>query len=75
MSSNKSKHGEPPKVKLNLSESKQWQPGFFLGRLHIGGICIWGGQVQGDKALMGGTYEGGHRPYGGNLTLIDYIIN
>ena len=25
MSSNKSKHGEPPKVKLNLSESKQWQ--------------------------------------------------
>ena len=32
-----------------------------------GGICppIWGGQVQGDKALMGGTHEGGHRPYGG----------
>ena len=29
------------------------------------------GQVQGDKALMGG-----HRPYGGgHLTLIDYIIN
>ena len=25
-----------------------------------------GGQVQGDKALMGGgTHEGGHRPYGG----------
>ena len=23
-----------------------------------------GGQVQGDKALMGGTHEGGHRPYG-----------
>ena len=21
--------------------------------------------MQGDKALMGGTYEGGHRPYGG----------
>ena len=37
---------------------------------------IWGGgQVQGDKALMGGTHEGGHRPYGGDLTLIDYIIN
>ena len=38
-----------------------------------GGICppIWGG----DKALMGGTHEGGHRPYGGDLTLIDYIIN
>ena len=38
---------------------------------------IWGGgQVQGDKALIGGgTHEGGHRPYGGDLTLIDYIIN
>ena len=24
-----------------------------------------GGQVQGDKALMGGTHEGEHRPYGG----------
>ena len=23
----------------------------------------------------GGTHEGGHRPYGGDLTLIDYIIN
>ena len=21
--------------------------------------------MQGDKALMGGTHEGGHRPYGG----------
>ena len=40
---------------------------------------IWGGQVQGDKVLMGGgTHEGGHRPCGGgggDLTLIDYIIN
>ena len=33
--------------------------GFSLGCLHMGG------QVQGDKALMGGTHEGGHRPYGG----------
>ena len=33
-----------------------------------------GGQVQEDKDLMGGTH-GGHRPYGGDLTLIDYIIN
>ena len=24
-----------------------------------------GGQVQGDKALIGGTHERGHRPYGG----------
>ena len=30
---------------------------------------IW----QGDKVLIGGG--GGHRPYGGDLTLIDYIIN
>ena len=34
-----------------------------------------GGQLQGDKVLMGGTHEGGHRPYGGDLALIDYIIN
>ena len=32
-------------------------------------------QVQGDKSLIGGTQEGEHRPYGGDLTLIDYIIN
>ena len=33
--------------------------------------------MQGDKVLMGGggAHEGGHRPYGGDLTLIDYIIN
>ena len=24
-----------------------------------------GGHVQGNKASMGGTHEGGHRPYGG----------
>ena len=36
----------------------------------------YGGQVQGEKLLMGdGTHEGGHRPYGGDLTLMDYIIN
>ena len=31
-----------------------------------GGICppIWGTSA-GDKALMEGTHEGGHRPYGG----------
>ena len=35
-----------------------------------------GGEVQWDKTLMGGgTHEGGHRPYGGDLTLIEYIIN
>ena len=34
-----------------------------------------GGASAGDKVLMGGTHEGRHGPYGGNLTLIDYIIN
>ena len=39
-------------------------------------VYTWGGgQVQGDKALVGGTHEGRRRPYGGDLTLIDYIIN
>ena len=32
-------------------------------------------QVQGDKALIGGTHKEGHRPYWGDLTLIDYTIN
>ena len=53
-------------------QSQTQPPGFSLGRLHMGG------QVQGDKALMGGTHEGGHRLYeegGRDLTLIDYIIN
>ena len=36
------------------SYSKPSVPGFSLGRLHMGG-----GQVQGDKTLMGGTHEGG----------------
>ena len=31
--------------------------------------------MKGDKALIGGTHEGEDRPYGGDLTLIDYIIN
>ena len=33
------------------------------------------GDLWGDKALTGGTHKGGHRPYGGDLTLIDYTIN
>ena len=42
-----------------------------LGHLHMGGICPlhMGGQVQGDKVLMGGVRMRG------DLTLIDYIIN
>ena len=42
--------------------------GFSLGRFHMGGGDLSphiGGQVPGDKTLMGGTHEGGHRPYGG----------
>ena len=51
-------------------------PGFSLGRLHMGGFVIWGGgQVQGDKALMGGLMRGDIDLMGGGLTFIDYIIN
>ena len=57
-------------ITYNLGQNCCDTSGFSLGRLHMRG-----GQVQGDKALMGGTHEGGHRPYGGDLTLIDYIIN
>ena len=34
---------------------------------HGGFVPPYGGtrQEQGDKTLMGGTHEGGHRPYGG----------
>ena len=41
--------------------------GLSLGRLHMRGICppIWGGTNVGDKALIGGTHKGGHRPYVG----------
>ena len=35
--------------KLNASEKNQMYPGFSLGCLHMGG------QVQGDKAFMGGS--------------------
>ena len=35
-----------------------------------------GGQVQGDKVLMGGTHKGDIELMGGGgLTLTDYIIN
>ena len=54
-----------------LDQSGHVVTGFSLGRLQMGG-----GQVQGNKALIrGGTHKGGHRPYGGDLTLIDYTIN
>ena len=35
---------------------------------HMGGKCR-------GQSVNGGTHEGEHRPYGGDLTLIDYIIN
>ena len=34
----------------------------------------WGTNAGG-QSINGGTHKGGHRPYGGDLTLIDYIIN
>ena len=46
-------------VKEEASSVNDHSSGFSLG------CYTWGGQVQGDKALMGGTHEGGHRPYGG----------
>ena len=51
--------------------------GFSLGRLHMGGICPphMGETSAGGQSVNGGTHEGGHRPYGGDLTLIDYIIS
>ena len=33
------------------------------------------GASAGGQSINGGNHEGGHRPYGGDLTLIDYIIN
>ena len=55
-------------------------PGRVFPRLFThGGInltLIWGGgQVQGDKALMRGLMRGDIDLIGGDLTLIDYIIN
>ena len=40
-----------------------------------GGFPPYGGQVQGDKALIGGGTHEGRRPYEGDLTLIEYIMN
>ena len=42
-----------------------------------GGNCPppYGGDKCRRQSVNGGTHEGGHKPYGGDLTLIDYIIN
>ena len=40
-----------------------------------GGICPPTPHMVGGQSVNGGTHEGGHRPYEGDLTLIDYIIN
>ena len=34
-----------------------------------------GGDKCRRQSVNEGTHEGGHKPYGGDLTLIDYIIN
>ena len=41
----------------------------------MGGFPPYGGTSVGGQSINGGTHEGGHRPYGGDLTLINYIIN
>ena len=41
-----------------------------LSSLHMGE-----GTSEGGQSVNGGTHQGEHRPYGGELTLIDYIIN
>ena len=44
-------------------------------------VYTWGDllppDMGGGQSVNGGTHKGGggHRPYGGDLTLIDYIIN
>ena len=38
-------------------------------------LDIWGETNAGGQSVDGGTHEGGHRPYRGDLTFIDYIIN
>ena len=43
--------------------------GFSLESLDMGGASARG------QSINGGTHEGGHIPYKGDLTLIDYIIN
>ena len=49
--------------------------GFSPGYLHMGGFVPpkWGGPSAGGQSINGGPHEG-DRLYGGDLTLIDYII-
>ena len=35
----------------------------------------YGGTSAGGQSVDGGTHDGGHRHYGRDLTLIDYIMN
>ena len=44
-------------------------------RFSLDCLDIGGEHVQEDKALMEGDSRGGHRPYGGDLTLIDYTYH
>ena len=65
---------------LVASRKTTARSGFSLGRLHMEGICLpppppYGGQVKGNKALMGGLMRGDIDLMEGDLTSIDYIIN
>ena len=69
------KKSPPKQLKLR---SKPWIdshiPGFSLGDLRRGGGNL-SLPPAARQSINGGTHEGGHRPYGGDLTLIDYFIN
>ena len=50
--------------------------GFSLRHLHVGGGGICPPMTSaGGQSVNGGTHDGGHRPYGGDLNFIDYIIH
>ena len=54
--------------------------GFSLDHFHMGeggeGICPPPmTSARGQSVNGGGPHDGGHRPYGGDLNFIDYIIN
>ena len=65
------------KLRYDQGFIRKLMPGLSLGRLHMERFVppYGGGQVQGDKALIGGTDEGDIDLIEGDLTLTDYIIN
>ena len=70
---NRARHAAQNGVNTALTLPGRVFPGLFT---HWG-ICpppsYGGGQVQGDKALIRGTHEGGHRPYGGGGANFDRL--